>query len=55
MANRGNRRRADTDDNITEDGPNDYLKYEQITMSRKLIMLPEKPESNDARRALNGL
>jgi hypothetical protein len=55
MTNRGNRRRADTDDSITEDGPNDYLKYEQITMSRKLIMLPEKPKSNDARRALNGL
>jgi hypothetical protein len=56
MANRGNRRRADTDDSITEDGPNnDYLKYEQITTSRKLIILPEKPKSNDARRALNGL
>jgi hypothetical protein len=53
--NHGNRYRADTDDSKIPDGCDDYRRYLQTTISRKLAMLPEKPKSNNARWALNGV
>ena len=49
------RTRSDTDDSESPDSRDDWLQYSQTVISRKLVMLPDKPKSNDARRALNGL
>jgi hypothetical protein len=54
MSIRGNRKRADTDESITPDGPDEWLSFKQETVSRKLFDLPHAPHLNDAMRALPG-
>jgi hypothetical protein len=43
------------DETITPDGQDDWKQHAQTHVSKKLVMLPDKPKSNGARRALNGV
>jgi hypothetical protein len=54
MSTRGNHRRADTDESITLDGPDEWLPLKQETVSGKLFDLPHASNSMDAMRALPG-
>jgi hypothetical protein len=50
-----NRQRADTDDIINPATREEWILSAQTITSRKLIMLPHRPKSNDSKRALNGV
>jgi hypothetical protein len=53
--NSGNIKRAYTVETITPDGQDDWKQHVQTHVSNKLVMLPDKPKSNGARQALNGV